>query len=400
MSRDLSAQGGGESPKAPLMEDEDDALSRRQTASAVISLGVKTQRLPGRGARKLAMEFDIPEDAYGAAILALSKDLTDLVSEEAFSCLTLTRLTFPLVILAVNLTLQFLCLFFIDHHVVTPSVHSVQETYAKFHYEVFTANGTFLNEKWEDNYSSDEKGTLCQIAMTNQVFYYTILLLWSINAMHEIRTGQRLLRNILRVPSAENFGDQVVVDDIDDSKVYIRALKPLVRCLMIGVVVVPKIFISLALMQLGMRWLSATTSFEELVMNAVAMTFVTQIDELLYHFTLPAVYRTQVADINFQHEVSREEAESSMWKDYVTSAFYCALTFVIVWIYSEVQDVLPNGVYQLAGPCNAWQRENERLRCALSWVDVFRDLFTKGIRKALSTPESCYPFGSREGGEM
>jgi len=254
-------------------------------------------------------------------------------------------------------------------------------------------HGDFLEDKWDNNYSDDEKSRLCQIAMTNQVFYYTVLLLWSINAMHEIRTGQRLLRNILRVPQAETFGDQVVVDEMDEQKVYIRSLKPVVRCLMICVVVAPKIIISLALMQLGMRWLSATTSFEELVMNAVAMTFVTQIDELLYHFTLPATYRTQVADINFQHEVSREEAESDSWKGYAGSAFYCALTFIVVLVYSEVQDVLPNGVYQLAGPCNKWQRENAELRCALSWVDVFRKLFTKGVREALSTPEDCYPFG-------
>merc|ERR1712241_1181413 len=102
-------------------------------------------------------------------------------------------------------------------------------------------------------------------------------------------------------------------------------------CLMICVVVAPKIIISLALMELGMRWLSATTSFEELVMNAVAMTFVTQIDELLYHFALPANYRKQVADINFSHDITPEEADTESWFGYVRSVFYGCLSVVIVY---------------------------------------------------------------------
>lgn len=342
------------------------------------------------------MEFDIPEDAYGAAMLALAKDLTDLVIKERISMLTITRLSFPMVVLTVNLVLQFLCLFYINSFVVAPSVHHVQETYGRYHTLVWDKNGKFLEERWNDEgvYSQDEKSNLCQIAMTNQVFYYTVLLLWTVSSMHEIRTAQRLFGNIMRVPRAETLGDQIVVDNVDGSKITIRALKPIVRSLMIGIVVLPKIIISCCLMLLGMRWLSATTSFEELVMNAVSMTFVTQIDELLYHFALPANYRNQVADINFSLDITPEEAERETWFSYVRSAFYCGLTFLIVHIYAEyIQDVLPNAVYKADENCIKWQKDNTKTRCGFTFEHFFRKMIDRGFSASMSTSQQCYPYG-------
>jgi len=344
------------------------------------------------------MEFDIPEDAYGAAILALVKDLTDLFNEELVSPLTITKLAFPMVILAANLALQFSCLVYIERYVVAPSVHHVQETYYRFHKRVFDTNGQFIPENWNNEayYSHDEKSNLCQIAMTNQVFYYTILVLWTLSSMHEIRTGQRLCANILRVPRAETLGDQLQ-DHEDEEKMSIKALKPAVRGLMICVVVLPKIVISCCLMGLGMRWLSATTSFEELVMNAVAMTFVTQIDELLYHFALPAGYRHLVSEINFSLDITQADLDRENWIAYIRSAFYCLLSIVIVWIYAEmVQDVLPNKVYELVDKCRDWQRTNTMIRCPTSLWQKLQTGFTRGLIQAMTTPEYCYPFGAEE----
>jgi len=383
--------------KSPLMDsgapDDPDSIIKASSALSVRTRGSK----PGTPIRQrkvtLAMEFDIPEDAYGAAILALAKDLTDVVSEDAISGLAITRLMFPMVILAANLVLQFLCLSYINKYVVSASVHHVQETFFRFHRDCFQPDGSMNQTEWA-RYDHEEKANLCQIAMTNQIFYYTILLIWTLSALHEIRTGQRLAGNIYRVPHANSVGEQIYVEDTDEEKIYIRALKPIVRCLMIVLVVLPKIIISVSLMGLGMRWLSATTSFEELVMNAVAMTFVTQIDELLYQFALPAAYRNQVADINFSiADFTPEEVEREAWLAYVRSAFYFTLSFLLVWIYAEiVQDVLPNRVYELRTICSDWQRQHTSLKCQRPLFVTIQKMFTEGMN-ALKTPPECYPFG-------
>jgi len=277
--------------------------------------------------------------------------------------------------------------------VVEPSVHHVQETYGRYHWTVFDKNGTFHKEQW-DNYSPDEKSNLCQIAMTNEYFYYTVLLLWTLSCMHEIRTGQQLGGNIFRVPRAETFGDQILLDETNESQLFIRALKPVVKCVMIGIVVFPKIIISFFLMELGMRWLSATTSFEELVMNAVAMTFVTQIDELLYHFALPANYRKQVADINFSHDITPEEAETESWFAYVRSVFYGCLSVVIVYLYASIfQDVLPGSVHEAGQYCADWQREHTISRCHDSLGGFFRKVLHGGFTATATHGETCYPYG-------
>eukprot|EP00419_Tripos_fusus_P024059 CAMPEP_0172719248 /NCGR_PEP_ID=MMETSP1074-20121228/75398_1 /TAXON_ID=2916 /ORGANISM="Ceratium fusus, Strain PA161109" /LENGTH=389 /DNA_ID=CAMNT_0013544583 /DNA_START=145 /DNA_END=1314 /DNA_ORIENTATION=- len=376
-------------------DDDEDAMNRM-----VSTFGLKAKTADPSGQKKKskktssAMEFDIPEDIYGASMLALAKDLTDLVSGEAVSILTIVRFTFPLVLLAVNLALQFLCLFYINKYVVAASVHHVQETYARFHRNVFQADGKWDETTWL-RYDDQAKDNLCQIAMTNQSFYYTALLIWIVSSLHEFRAGQQLLGNIMRVPTAESFGDQLLFDDVDEVKVYITALKPVVRCLMICLVVLPKIVISVALMGLGMRWLSATTSFHELIMNAVAMTFVTQIDELLYHFALPSSYRTQVADIDFSiQDVTPEEIEREAWLSYVRSAFYCVLSIVLVPIYAEIiQDILPSTVYHLVSNCREWQEQHTSLKCHTTFQEAMQKLFTEGLGNATEVPPSCYPFG-------
>merc|ERR1719401_2460466 len=85
----------------------------------------------------------------------------------------------------------------------------------------------------------------------------------------------------------------------EEKKLYVKGLTPLCRATLILLVCVPKFIICIALLYLGCNWLSATTSFQELVMNTVAMEFITRIDEMLYSTLLPKSMQTEVAEVNF-----------------------------------------------------------------------------------------------------
>merc|ERR1712039_1020051 len=108
----------------------------------------------------------------------------------------------------------------------------------------------------------------------------------------------------------------------------------------------PKFLISLYLLYLGCEWLTATMSFEKLVLNTVALEFVLRIDELLYKVFFPIHYRKLVADINFfltKGKLSVEDHWTKTMRAYTWSFAYVGLGVSTVFIYMNcMQDVLPN----------------------------------------------------------
>merc|ERR1719235_2088919 len=120
-----------------------------------------------------------------------------------------------------------------------------------------------------------EKSRLCQIGMTNPLFYYIVLFLWTLNPLGEFRTSQRLLFNIYYDLPSVSTGGEMIEQNKEEKKLYVKGLTPLCRATLILLVCVPKFIICIALLYLGCNWLSATTSFQELVMNTVAMEFIT-----------------------------------------------------------------------------------------------------------------------------
>lgn len=351
-------------------------------------MGVAIRKTQG-GTVRVGSEFHLPEDSYGAAILAIVKEFTEIRSSDTqATTVNVIRCVFALVILILNLLLQFSCLHFVEFFVVSPSVHHVQTAYQLFHRSVFNELGEFQHEAWQDYPNKDE---LCQIAMTNKLFYYSILLLWTISCLQEFRTAQRLVVNISHVPHAE-LGDKMFLDDEDTGHQSVIAITRSVRWMLYIAVCIPKIVISFMLMRLGLRWLSATTSFEDMVMNAIAMNFVVQIDELLYHFALPVHYRKQVADTSIFFDENVESGVVAEFHAYRRSAIYVFAAIIIVVLYAElIQDVLPSTVFEATNHCHNYLHHHLQPVCERPWAQHLK-VFTEGL-SALSTAH-CYPYGA------
>jgi len=291
------------------------------------------------------VEFDIPEDAYGAAILAIVQfDLSD-----STFALTVYRRVFGLGLLALNLFLQFAILLYVNNFVVLKAVAEVQKQYYQYRAEVFDAEGIFREDVWSD-YSG--QADMCQIGMTNRWFYYSVLACWSLSVMIEIRTSEKLTRDILRMPLCATTKEQILEHN---EQQYIVALTRPTRFMIFLLVCVPKFVISVALLFLGCNWLSATSDFESLVMNTVAMNFVLGIDEMLFMAVLPAEHRKQVEEINFFARGPPQEAADAAKEREVT--YHVSLTYLVsacifVYVYAEfIQDVLPTEVRHIKPHC-------------------------------------------------
>lgn len=327
-------------------------------------------------------EFDIPEDAYGAAILVIVKDRTKILRRES-ALLSFVCCAMALGLLVVNLVLQTAILMYVNYYVVLPAVRKVQEHYADFHIQVYSDEGDFNLDQW-DKYEG--KAGLCEIALTNRAFYYSILFCWTVSMLKEIRASERLLRDIRSMEGAFDTRDMVLEND---GNIFIVALTFPTRMMLYIFVCFPKAMISLCLLWLGCQWLSATTSFTDLVMNAVAMEFVTSVDNILYEAALPVWFQEEVANINFlkrapETKKSQAQVEQDKWRGIRRSTLYLVVACIYIVIYAEcLQNVLPANLADVSGHCEDFIQTQ---RTPVCWDMSF-------ALRDLSRVRACYPFG-------
>mmetsp|Transcript_14855 Transcript_14855/g.46533 ORF Transcript_14855/g.46533 Transcript_14855/m.46533 type:complete len:457 (-) Transcript_14855:134-1504(-) len=342
------------------------------------------------------VEFDIPEDAYGAATLAIVRDFQDAYrAKDVF--LNLATGCFALILNVLNLTLQFSVVCYLQVYVVNPKVYQVQALYRDFRAEVFSDSGEFLHDNWEN---FDRQQELCQVALTNTGFYVTSLFLWWASMMQEFRTTWRLFLNISNMPSCRKGSQMLRIETpkhdhctkhLETEVVHIIALTVHARYFLYFLVCLPKFLICTCLLWSGSEWLSSTSAFEDLIMNAVAMTFVTHIDELLFEVLLPAKYRQEVAAINFvvpcRKGTPQTVRETEMWYGFRRSAMYVVFMLLGLTLYSQVlQDVLPHDISDL------------RKHCA-KYIDDIQPICRPGVLEKVaarmagsSASETCYPY--------
>eukprot|EP00933_Yihiella_yeosuensis_P082082 TRINITY_DN95829_c0_g1_i1.p1 TRINITY_DN95829_c0_g1~~TRINITY_DN95829_c0_g1_i1.p1 ORF type:complete len:395 (+),score=38.16 TRINITY_DN95829_c0_g1_i1:127-1185(+) len=326
------------------------------------------------------VDIDIPEDAYGAGILAIVRDIVCIQEGPSWSDeevqLKMIQASFALLLMTMNLGMQFSLLYFIYIYVVTPSVNHVQSQYGNFHAMAFDKDGVFQPDLWE---KFPNKSELCQIGMSNPVFYCLVVFLWVLLIIREFRVTERLARDILvTVPSCERRANMCRQKD---GKIQIIALTTSSRVLLVVCVVIPKFLICGVLMWLGCEWLTATTSFTDLVMNSIAMEFVTRIDENLYETILPVAHRNQVSEINF---VVFQKNAGSRNKEFVAfkrSFVYLWLAVGFTLVYSRaLQNFLPPDLSDLKEHC-AGLSDHAATVCQTDWW------------KGSQGVEKCFPYG-------
>jgi len=332
-------------------------------------------------------EFDIPEDAYGGAILAIVQYLPNVTRGDD-KALNFAVSIMALGLLFMNLLLQLAILYYVYSFVVQPAVRKVQLQYMDYRGAVFSSTGMFDPDEWA---AYEGKTDLCEIALTDRAFYYSILFCWTMSMLREIRISEKFVRDIKSMPHTDNPSAMLITHE-EEHQIFIVALTTPTRVILNMFVCAPKIVISGLLLWLGCQWLSATTSFTDLVMNAVAMEFVLTIDNTLYDAFLPVWYREEVADVNFKlkdpADDSPEAVAKQKWSGMKRSFWYAVAAIFYILIYAEgVQNVLPADLSEVKVPCKDFI--DLELRQALCDVSSWN-------MRHMDNVLSCYPYGQPE----
>jgi len=225
---------------------------------------------------------ELPESIYGAAMMAIIR------FSQSYHGVVHVMTACLLAALVLNIVIQFYVLVCSKCYITAPAVASVRHLYDSFHREAFV-DGELSQEKWEQFELADE---LCQLPLSQPWFFLAILSIWIGTCWIDLLESFRYLSLWVALPCTTDGQATEVVEDGDDV-VMLKACRS-IKAGAIAVISIPKITIVVLVWWLGARWLVATTAFQDLLLNAVALAFITELDELIYMCLVPEEVKAMV----------------------------------------------------------------------------------------------------------
>jgi len=310
---------------------------------------------------------ELPQDMWGIAIMILTYDLSALLGKQGDYTTHMIRLVYGMGCVALNLVLQISILFWVNQYVVGSSVFNIQLDYAQFHREIFDKQGNFLMHKWET--WDGPRDDLCGAVLTKSSFLALVLFLWIGRMLSEFKCTVRLLWDIIKVPtipysSAASLSRTILT--LGEDNYLIIGFNSCIRASIMILVIIPRFGICLYLAIVGMRWLTSTLSFGDLILNALALEFVIGIDEQILEFFMPATAVENIAALKFGY-IKVGEAVDQMQKvrqGYVRNIGYFIFCLMAVLIYLRyLQQVLPFYPYDVGVHCGKWFEDRYMPNC-------------------------------------
>lgn len=330
------------------------------------------------------MEFDhkdLTEDMWGIAVMLVTREVAE-TSERGFKGDCAIRICYATICVVLNLVLQLFLLKWVNEYIVGNSVWILQGQYAQFHREIFNDKGEFQDHSWMK--WEGPRGELCDAVINKKLFLSGILFLWIGRMLGEFKTCHRMTREIWSLPSAPSgaHSGHCLIEGrkaAGGAITEVIAMTTLTRVLIYVVVLVPKVTVCLLLAVLGSQWLTATLSFSDLILNALALEFIIGIDENILEFFLPARIKERLGSTKFAYPTKEphtpEQADRALVDDYTRNLLYFVAAICITTAYTlYAQQVLPGSGHDIEEHCGAW------------YMNQFS-------QKCLPFENGCFPFG-------
>lgn len=291
---------------------------------------------------------DLAPDAWGMGVVCIVKDLADILDGH-YSLFHCFRFGFSFTVLILNVGFQFFLLRQVWYYIVRPSVHTVQSNYRSYHSDIFDKDGNMIAGAW-DAYPTEKKEQLCQTALSIPFFLWALMMYWVTRMVQEMRETDRLRRNIRELPALPSGArsSEMVHEkesDDDDGINEIIALNTSTRVSLYVLIVIPKFLVCIALLLLGCRYLGSTEAFETLILNAMALEFIVNADELAFNALFPVSACKEIEIVKFAHakkDLTNEQKESIKVQGYARSVLTLLVIFAVVAIYQSCfQQIIP-----------------------------------------------------------
>jgi len=236
---------------------------------------------------------------------------------------------------------------------------SVDNLYSNYEVQVWPG-GAFSQGGWD---TFVQRGEICQIPFSQPLFFAALLFIWTGTCFIDLKETVLYMGHwwTLDEPSTDRDNIQC----LDESIVAMTATRT-TKMFVTVFVLLPKLVIGGLLWWLGARWLAATPNFQDLVLNTIALEFITGLDELMYGVALPK----DVMGLVDMYKIARprgeripEELNSSMLSEvnqkllfrrlvHMLGSIVCVTVLPPFWMYF-IQEVIPVYKWDVNAVCEA-----------------------------------------------
>lgn len=336
------------------------------------------------------IEEDMALDVWGATIFAIVKDIPDLVMGE-ITLENSLRLILILICLYLNLFCQIWLVYFVGWNVMFPNVNRLQIVYGTYHKIAFNASNGHFDQRGFDSLPELIRERVCSNGIATHFFLWICVFLWAVNCFNEFRMVVHRRNSLFRLPhlpkgvAPTHMVHELnlkIGDYMSEFKNKIVCLDTLSIVLVHVLVIIPRSFIALSMLVIGTTFISASKSFEDLILNSLAMSFIFNIDNLLFDCFLPQrlaknLQHTKIATPPVIAITSQKVIDQAMMKRaYKGSAVLLILVlgFVCAWDYFVTVAILPGYEDDVMVHCSSYLNSRANLTCR----PFERDCFPKG----------------------
>jgi len=304
----------------------------------------------------------LDEDLYGIGITSLLRDTRRLAmgSEDHRFWIRVSRLLATTSLLAANVALQLFLLYTFKELVTAAAVHSMREAYDSYQQAMYdppldiTVNGyrrgrpeNFHLERFQDLPES-QKHLICKCPLSQPWYLGAVLAIWTFTVVADIRKVLFLMDLMfVRTPSIGSYSD-MLERDYEDKTMLLKGLPRTLKCVLFLLMFLPRLIIDITLVWLGCRWLVATTSFEELLLNAMALEFLVLLKDLIYTAVVPHRDKLETKQMLIPSNVADVPTFGN------TLGSFVWIFFVLGWVYvyiGHLQQVLPAYNWDVHAAC-------------------------------------------------
>eukprot|EP00929_Paragymnodinium_shiwhaense_P052652 TRINITY_DN26378_c0_g1_i1.p1 TRINITY_DN26378_c0_g1~~TRINITY_DN26378_c0_g1_i1.p1 ORF type:complete len:373 (+),score=52.33 TRINITY_DN26378_c0_g1_i1:101-1219(+) len=309
----------------------------------------------------------LQEDIFSLAIMSAVRDTVGADKGSSYTAAHVARVATSLTLCFGNIALQTFLIIATKRYVCLPAVLSIRENYNAFE-EVMYDNHTKtyddifvvgLGEERLKRFNTMPEimqKKICNIPLSQPLFLQVVLLIWTMTCVGEIRRCiEQLHFFVVAVPTLPSMQDSIMANPSDDHQKLVKGLTRQLKLLIGAFILLPRIILTCLLLWVGCRWLTATTSFGDILIDAIALEFVLLTKDLMYYTVVPQRSQLDVKNTVIKYTTVHEKSLQS----FLGSLLWLMLAIGWVYLYCfKLQRVIPYFGWDVSIVCSEWLDNN------------------------------------------
>lgn len=314
----------------------------------------------------------LPETMYGLFIASLIRDTAEV---DLHGPMKFVRMVIAFALYLMTIILQIFLIVSTKTLITPKSVKEIREIYDIYERTMYTdsdgvahitnstngyargIDGFFVAENFA-NLGEAEQELICSVPFSQRAFIFCLLWIWLIRVTMEMRTTINLLIRFicLKTTSGTSIHTGHSMVEGQDGTVNVDGLPCCLKLFIAFVVLIPRICLSTFVAWMGCRWLAATLGFNEVLLNALALAFIFELNELIFMATVPYHSKVLVTHTVIPHTADKEPENCRtmfglLIMNVVAAVLASSYLFGPLWMGPFSQHILPEYNWDVAVVC-------------------------------------------------